>query len=182
MIAFEVSVNGDKKCTAGVGAKDGLNVIISGPRLPDLHVGGLSGEEHLRWLKPGFELKVGDEVTVRVVETDVVDEPVDRHVSQTRAQNEQKIIDFLQKARALLPVPIRASKSANLQILDERMAQNHFMGAMDVLEKLGEESSASGEFWKELSNAAHEQTAYEDRDRYTKKRRAMKSEAKTEQE
>ncbi len=179
MIAFELSVNGEKLCTAGVGDKGILNAIIGGPNPLHLRVGGLSKEKHLQWITPRpktFELKAGDEITIRIVETDVVDEPASYSVSPTRAEREDGIKEHLEKARALLP------KSVDLESYHERLSQDHFMGAMDVLEKLGEESGASAEFWEELINAAHAQTAYEDRNRYMKKRRAMEDEAQTEQE
>ncbi len=50
------------------------------------------------------------------------------------------------------------------------------MGAMDVLELLGDLNSVSADFWRALSEAAHYQTAYEDRDRYVKKWKAMEAE------
>ena len=165
MIAFEVLVNGEKKCVAGV-AKGVLSVIIDGAPLPRLAVVGKSGENHLRWITPRLEpleLKAGDEVTVRVVETNVVDDPVSHRASPTRAERESKIKNYLEKARALLP------ESVDFQTYKERLSQNHLMGAMDVLEQLGDESGANAEFWQELGEAAHAQTAYEDGRRYRKK-------------
>lgn len=176
MIAFEVWVNGEKKCTAGVGDEGVLTVIVNGPDHPHLSVGGLSGEEHLRWLKRGFMLKVGDEVTVRVVETEAVDEPVDRYRSETREEKEKRVKDDLQKSLSLLPVALQESENASLELFNQRFTENHFIGAMDVLELLGDLNSASADFWKALSRAAHYQTAYEDRDRFSKKWKAMEAE------
>lgn len=103
MICFEVSVNGNTVCVAGVGAEGVLSAILSWaqkspefrkargqgwtPSEPHLHVGGLVKEEHLRWLNGQFEVAVGDEVTVRVIEADTVDEPVERQNAEdpTRA-------------------------------------------------------------------------------------------------
>jgi hypothetical protein len=179
MIAFEVWVNGEKKCTAGVGDKGVLNAIMNGPSHPHLSVGGLSGEEHVRWLERNGELKVGDEVTIRIVETDQIDEPVDRYRSQTREEKERKVKDDLQKARSLLPVPLQESENASIGLFNQRFTENHLMGAMDVLGLLGDLNSARADFWRALSEAAHYQTAYEDRDRYIKRWKAMKAEPDT---
>lgn len=172
MIAFEVLVNGKKLCTAGVGEKGVLNASILGPKSPRLRVGGLCNEEHVVWISPrpaAHELKAGDEVTIRVVETDVADEPTDRYVSRTRAEREAEVKEHLEKARALLP------ESIDPESYHEHLSQNHLMGAMDVLEKIGESSSADAEFWKELSRAAHRQSSYEDSGRYIKRWKALES-------
>lgn len=182
MIAFEISVNGEKLCTAGIGDKGVLSAIINGPKRPNLSVGGLANDEHLHWLEreAGFGLKVGDEVTVRIVEADCVDEPVGRSVSPTRAETEREVSDCLEEARSLLPDSLQESATASLKIFNERMAQTHLMGAMDVLEILGDLNAAPIEFWEMLRNAAFYQSAYDECGRYGEKGRASK--AKTEQE
>ena len=43
-----------------------------------MHVGGLLNEEHVRWLENPFLINVGDEVTLSVIDSDVVDEPRSR--------------------------------------------------------------------------------------------------------
>lgn len=172
MIGFEVSVNGDKKCTAGVGDKDILNVIINGPRLPNLHVGGLSGEEHVRWLPRGFDLKAGDEVTIRIVETDAVDEPIDRYVSQTRAEKEAETQERLESARQLLSEDAQFGESADFGLFETRLAEKHWSGAMEVLEFLGESSGARAEFWRILHDTAFFLSDYESCGRYREKQKA----------
>jgi hypothetical protein len=76
MIGFEVLLNGKKVCVAGAG--DGvLSAIVSSvPKRQELEleVGGLADEAHLKWPIPR-SLAVGDEVIVRVVETQRPDPP-----------------------------------------------------------------------------------------------------------
>jgi hypothetical protein len=81
VLAFRVSVNGEHVCTAGIGPKGSLHVIVSwsggSSRGADgrLHmmVGGLdtSADEHVRWGVP--KLEVGDRITVEVIRTETVD-------------------------------------------------------------------------------------------------------------
>jgi hypothetical protein len=59
MICFEVRVNGEKICLAGVG-DDVLNCILDGGRRgfkSNLHVGGLINDEHVRWTQKNHALK-----------------------------------------------------------------------------------------------------------------------------
>jgi hypothetical protein len=78
MIAFEVSVNGKRHCVAGIGDNCVLNAIVGwGSKPPSnwLDVGGLNSDtrHHLRWTP--VMLKVGGEVTVRVVDVENPDAP-----------------------------------------------------------------------------------------------------------
>src|SRR5262245_25299911 len=95
MIAFEIFVNGKKVCAAGVG-DDGvlLSALTLAPRRRNaqpaetgaarrfqelgLRVGGAVGpphdaSRHVEWLNQ--HICVGDEITIRVIETEVVDKP-----------------------------------------------------------------------------------------------------------
>lgn len=77
MIGFEVILNGTRICTAGAGDDGTLSAIVSfvGIRNElELEIGGLVDEAHLNWAVPR-ELAVGDEITVRVVHTDLPDPP-----------------------------------------------------------------------------------------------------------
>jgi hypothetical protein len=83
MYAFEVFVNGKRICVAGIGTNGVLSVNIT--HLPfrrrketRLYVGGLNtpANEHVRWKQP--MLRVGDEVRVKVIETETVDKPSKR--------------------------------------------------------------------------------------------------------
>lgn len=92
MIAFEVTVNGQRVCTAGIDEWGVLTAILSwvrrrseqsedGSKVEEeltLDVGGLDSTtpEHLKWMVSA--LQVGDTVSVRVVETEVVDPPKER--------------------------------------------------------------------------------------------------------
>ena len=93
MICFEVSVNGNRLCTAGVGEDGVLTAILSWvwsqseeadpaneerKEKPDLHVGGLMNEEHVSWLENPFLISVGDVVTIKVIKSQSIDEPSSR--------------------------------------------------------------------------------------------------------
>src|SRR5689334_4337211 len=89
MIAFEIYINGKKKCTAGIAGPAVLTAAVSwvfrkpavrGLRKKELNlgVGGLASrsDEFRDWLQR--ELRVGDELTVRIIETARVDKPKKR--------------------------------------------------------------------------------------------------------
>lgn len=84
MRAFEIHLNDRKLCTAGVkndGVLTATLTYVAGRGRNDLalDVGGLlsSTEEHVDWTN--LRLKVGDEVRMKVVETESVDKPPRRH-------------------------------------------------------------------------------------------------------
>lgn len=99
MIAFEIAIDGQKTCTAGVGPAGVTSVIATWVRRPAsdpetdtpvpgrfeeelcLDVGGLTHDPdgaavQLRWLRQ--PLKVGQRITLTVVETPAADPPVSR--------------------------------------------------------------------------------------------------------
>ena len=94
MIAFEVFLNGNKVCRAGVGDLGVLTTVLSWVRREGrntetkepgnieeeltLNVSGLisSKKEHVRWSES--KVTIGDEVRVRVVSAESVDPPDDR--------------------------------------------------------------------------------------------------------
>lgn len=85
MQGLEVSLNGEKLCVAGVRGSHALNATIEvlGAEAPGmtLRVAGLENEIFVIWCDR--ELQVGDEVTVRMIETDVSDPPLRRAPSVT---------------------------------------------------------------------------------------------------
>lgn len=104
MICFEVSVNGNRLCTAGVGEYGVLTAILTWvwsqseeaspaheerKEKPDLHVGGLVNEEHVSWLENPFLLSSGDVVAIKVISSQSVDEPLSResNVDPERARS-----------------------------------------------------------------------------------------------
>lgn len=168
MKAFEVWINGEKRCVAGVSGDDALlSVGVLWTRVAStLQVGGMEGDEHLRWLdQTQLALKVGDEVMFRLVETDVVDEPIQRHLSRTRAEKEAEVREHLGAARALLAFV----DEAQFALYEEHLAQNHLVGAADVLGSMGDFVAVPARFWRKLADACHALTQYEDRDRYREK-------------
>ena len=83
-LGFEVAVNGARLCTASAGETGVLSAIVtwvqrSAPDVPEpselsLAIGGLANDTHLDWARR--KLAVGDEVFVKIVETDHPDPPV----------------------------------------------------------------------------------------------------------
>jgi hypothetical protein len=112
MIAFEISIDGQKKCTAGVSDLGVTSVIASwvrrasrdptsGQPIPGhfeeeltLDVGGLSHDPdgapvHARWLRQ--PLKPGQHITIAVVETEKADPPRSREREDpTRAERQKR--------------------------------------------------------------------------------------------
>ena len=93
MIAFEISIDGQRACTAGVSPSGVASVIATWVRRPSgepadgleeeltLEVGGLAHDPdgasvHLSWLRQ--PLKPGQHVTIAVLEAEVVDPPRQR--------------------------------------------------------------------------------------------------------
>jgi len=90
MICFEVSVNGNRLCTAGVGENGVLTAILtwvssqSEEASPDneerkekpiLHISGLMNEEHISWLENPNLISLGDVVSIKVISSQTIDEP-----------------------------------------------------------------------------------------------------------
>ena len=80
MIAYEVQMNGRRLCVAGAPPDGvltmGLTWVHRNPETVDFHLGGLLGgdsKDHIRWNTP--KLKIGDEVVMRIVDTDGGDPP-----------------------------------------------------------------------------------------------------------
>jgi hypothetical protein len=100
MKAFQVHLNGRKLCTAGFDERDVVLTAIvdyvsgrGGDELA-LTVGGLNSAkgEHVRWVKRK-KLRSGDEVKVKIIDTESADNPKERHPSAevlTRALTQQK--------------------------------------------------------------------------------------------
>jgi ClpX C4-type zinc finger len=94
MKCFEITINGEKVCTAGVGEDGVLNSSLSFIKRNDgetqqsesldLRVGGVANVEpgvmeHLEWLHR--DLNVGDEVVIRIIEASMCDKPNDKEVT-----------------------------------------------------------------------------------------------------
>jgi hypothetical protein len=87
MICFEVSVNGRKVCTAGIGDQQAdmtavlcsMNAWIDGadgsPPTITLDVRGAADETQMVWLENFGQLQRGDTVTLQIVESDNPDAP-----------------------------------------------------------------------------------------------------------
>jgi hypothetical protein len=84
MRAFEIRLNGEKLCLAGIGDDGVLSAIVNwvtGRQAAYLflHVGGLVSpvDEHVTWIRQK-KLNVGDSVQIKIVEASSVDVPVKR--------------------------------------------------------------------------------------------------------
>jgi hypothetical protein len=95
MRAFEVSLNGEMLCAAGIGDDGVLTAIISwvagdhGAE-PSLHVGGRVSpmQEHVTWTER--PLAIGDEVVVKVADLESVALPNKRHLRDPKRDLEAK--------------------------------------------------------------------------------------------
>ena len=94
MIAFEVLLNGERLCLAGAGNVGVVTAILHWVRRKPLQEGLVISDweeeelkldvagidsltnEHLAWLKRRVE--IGDEITLRIIEINTVDEPEGR--------------------------------------------------------------------------------------------------------
>lgn len=109
MIAFEVHLNGEKLCTAGLRDLSVLTAILNwrqrqaddppvnaeelGSEDLRLYVGGLlkvaeGSREFLRWLD--LHLKIGDEVTIKIADTNIVDIPIRRDKEELNFSPQQE--------------------------------------------------------------------------------------------
>ena len=91
MKAFQIAVNGQRVCLAGIGANGVMAINVQwtgGKALADgqlsdnlrLIVGGLNTatREHARWETP--TINTGDEISIKVVESETVDQEYTRYI------------------------------------------------------------------------------------------------------
>ena len=115
MKAFEVFLNGNKLCTSGVGNLGVLSAVLTWvgrdgqnteTKIPDmieeelaLNVGGLisPNKEHVSWTQR--QLTLGDEVCIRIVESESVDPPRDRKMEDPAedVKRQQKYVEQMAK-------------------------------------------------------------------------------------
>jgi hypothetical protein len=104
MRAFQISLNGKKLCLVGIGNDGVLGTTITyvpfrRRRETRLYVGGLVSpqNEHVRWKEA--RLRVGDEVRLRIVETETVDRPRSRYPRDlaAEAKAEKRLVRQLAK-------------------------------------------------------------------------------------
>jgi hypothetical protein len=104
MIALVVSVNGQRVGTIGVGESGVVSAHVSWSGHSgeqgnlDLGIGGLDSrtDEHIRWPQPP-EIKVGDTITIQVIETDTVDTPTDRKTPAQLRQEEEEFLTEMER-------------------------------------------------------------------------------------
>jgi hypothetical protein len=115
MKAFEVFLNGNKLCTSGVGNLGVLSAVLTWVRregentetkMPDrleeeltLNVAGLisPSKEHVSWAQR--QLTLGDEICIRIIESDSVDPPRDRKTEDPAedVKRQQKYVEQMAK-------------------------------------------------------------------------------------
>lgn len=106
MIAFVVSVNGQRVGTIGVGDSGVLSAIVrwSGragePGDLGLDIGGLDTrtDEHIRWPHPP-EIQKGDTITIQVIEANTVDTPTDRKTPAQLREEEREFLTGMEAER-----------------------------------------------------------------------------------
>lgn len=104
MRAFKVYLNGKKLCLAGVGINGVLTTTITYVRSrkrreTQAYVGGLilPQDEHVMWKQSS--LRTGDELRVKIVETEAVDKPSKRFPRDHTADEKRKKRYVLQMAK-----------------------------------------------------------------------------------
>nr|CAP47772.1 putative integron gene cassette protein [uncultured bacterium] len=91
MLCFEVTINGKQHCLAGSEETVVLSLILNWLRRTDrvdLSVGALlehddATEQHVDWIEQ-HDLAVGDEITIRVIDSPEPDEPVQKGEKRPR--------------------------------------------------------------------------------------------------
>ena len=101
MIAYQITVNGRRVATAGL-HQGVVSAIANWVFIPsdvasdpdkDWNAGfSLAGLdevtlEHLKWFQHDFQ--VGDEVSIKLIETDQVDEPIEREPRKKKTSNDE---------------------------------------------------------------------------------------------
>jgi predicted RNA-binding protein with RPS1 domain len=112
MLALEITINGELHCVVGIGdhgvfgtnlqwVKRSEDVVRDGALEEELYLqaGGLrtveeDTDEYLTWLH--HNLTIGDEVTVKVIETDAVSEPMSLR-RETPEDKERAIREYLKE-------------------------------------------------------------------------------------
>jgi len=107
MIAFEVTVNGKRVCTAGLDRLGVISTTLTYVQRKDkaeldFNVGGLlshqkEGDEYVTWIKE--TLKPGDSITIQIVEAAESNEPKERRreAPKTEAQRERAYRERLKR-------------------------------------------------------------------------------------
>lgn len=107
MLVFDVLVNGELQCTAGLDGPCVLTSILTFVRSAEdkdndcsLVVGGLdsAAHEHLTWLEQ--KLKVGDQVTITVADREQADPPTLRKKDDPQFDLERQQAYVLEMARS----------------------------------------------------------------------------------
>ncbi len=182
MIAFEIHLNGEKLCVAGIGERGVLSQHLSwvGRELkakdvelktiePYLHIGGLVNDQHVSWIKQRT-LDVGDEVVIKIVEVEVADEPTNREPRESDEERARKVRDGLDATKALLPSPlVEGEFLASLREYEQLLAAYEPEMSVKVLANLGDLNNCAPEFWESLEFVASELQMYQPLDSYRAK-------------
>ncbi len=183
MIAFEIRLNGEKVCLAGIGEHGVMSQHLSwsqrAPKAdsnekperakPHFHIGGLVNQEHIDWIRHQ-DVEIGDEVTIRIVEVESADEPTHRERAESDEERAQKVRDGLDATKALLPSPlIEGEFLASLRGYDELLAADEPEMSVKVLANLGDLNGCEPEFWRELAAVAADLQMYQQLDGYCEK-------------
>ena len=122
MIAFEVTINGTRACTAGLDRQGVMTAMLCYVKRPDtteleFDFGSLwshqpAGNEHLKYIDHQ-SLKPGDTILIHIVEAAESDDPQKRRIDkpQTEAEQDHAYRERLKRQYGLRDVrrPMRAS-------------------------------------------------------------------------
>lgn len=169
MRAIEMWINGEKKFVAGT-EDSGVHACLNyAPQGIDLSAFGSvtkgSDSFFLHWGRQ--MLKVGDEVTLRLIETDEVDAPESEKRQETQAEKDENMRERLRSAHTLLseadaPVP---------PLFEQRLGENNFVEAMCVIGNAGESHGMNASFWQQLGRIAHTLQRYDESSHYRQLRK-----------
>lgn len=93
MLAFVVSVNGERLCSVGLTSENMRWVDVSwvGRAEEELFflIRGMDDSEHLDWSVP--QLRIGDEVTIKIVESAITNPPSTRKTLEKRDRSARRL-------------------------------------------------------------------------------------------
>lgn len=154
-----------------------LNVILNVVGHPKssvaglVHVGGLinrgSDSFHVLWV--GEQLQVGDEVRLRLLETEVVDPPHTEERSKTQREKDDDVRTGLLSVRAMLPDELGESDLEFVVVFEQRIEEESWSVAMRVLSEVGQRNIVAPPYWKNLAEVASQLQRYDEASQYRRK-------------
>jgi hypothetical protein len=115
------------------------------------------------------DINVGDELLVKVVDVETVDEPTQRESMEEEDERLNRVKEQLGVARTLLPSPLtKGDYFVSTKGFEELLAKGRLELAVEILEAVGELNDASPQFWEELLPPVLDLGMYDRASRYRK--------------